>query len=91
MDPNSPTTTTTPPTTTTPVRPSEDEFTNYFSGLPSQPRLVARTDSVVHPWTSSPVYRYLFPVMDREFVRQWRAATSVRGVRGTDADLSMKL
>ncbi|KIH91338.1 hypothetical protein SPBR_09095 [Sporothrix brasiliensis 5110] len=55
-----------------PIPPSDEEASSYFLGLPSQPRLIARTDAVVSPWTR-PLYRTLCPVTDPDLIGKWKS------------------
>ncbi|KIH86448.1 hypothetical protein SPBR_08214 [Sporothrix brasiliensis 5110] len=53
--------------------PSEEERATFFYGLPSRPRLVARTDVAERPWIA-PLYREMEVVSDRDFVNRWNTA-----------------
>ncbi|KAL1892392.1 hypothetical protein Sste5346_007130 [Sporothrix stenoceras] len=63
------------PSPATAIPPTLEESRDFFLGLPSQPRLVARTNSVTNPYTR-PLYRVLGPVTDKDLAQQWRAAVS---------------
>ncbi|CAK7216201.1 hypothetical protein SEUCBS140593_002795 [Sporothrix eucalyptigena] len=53
--------------------PTDQERDLFFYGLPSTPRLVARTDSSELPWIAR-MSRGLEPVTDDDLVRQWNAS-----------------
>ena len=61
-----------PLATEVPLPPSAEEAHLFFYGLPSQPKLVARTNSLTSPYTR-PMIRVLCPVSDTGLIETWKA------------------